>query len=147
MARLHHANIRITDAQRSLDFYRALGLRHVGTAALAPGYTLLFVGGKADGSPTLELVVNDTDDPAYDRSPGAGHVGIEVEDVEQTLATLAELGVEPEGPPSHPAGRTDLNPVAFVRDPDGVRVELLQSPWRIPTDEVPHELSEAVSAP
>jgi lactoylglutathione lyase len=144
VARLHHTNIRVADPERSLAFYRAIGLRHVGTAALAPGYTLLYMAGDAGGEPTIELVANDTDDPAYDRSPGANHIGIEVEDLDRVLAELAAIGVEPEGPPSHPAGRTDLNPVAFVRDPDGVRVELLLAPWKTPRDEVPAPLTDAV---
>lgn len=136
MTRLHHANVRITDAARSLQFYRTLGLEHLGTAALAPGYTLLYLGTES-GTATLELVVNDTTDPAYDRSPGSGHIGIEVDDLDATLAALSALGVEPEAPPSHPAGRTDFNPVAFVSDPDGVRVELLQAAWPVPRDELP----------
>jgi catechol 2,3-dioxygenase-like lactoylglutathione lyase family enzyme len=144
VARLHHANIRILEAKRSVAFYRAIGLRHVGTAALAPGYTLLFMASAPGDEPTIELVVNDTDDPGYDRSSGAGHVGLEVEDLGQVLRALAALGVEPEGPPGYPAGRTDLNPVAFVRDPDGVRVELLQAPWRVPQDEIPDLLIEAL---
>jgi lactoylglutathione lyase len=85
--------------------------------------------------------VNETADASYDRSPGAGHIGIEVPDLDAALAQLAALGVEPEGPPSHPAGRTDLGKVAFVRDPDGVRVELLQGPWPIPSDPVPDGLA------
>lgn len=40
MPRLHHVNIRIKDAEASLRFYRCVGLEHVGTAALAPGYSL-----------------------------------------------------------------------------------------------------------
>ena len=144
MARLHHANIRVADPARSVAFYRAVGLQHTGTAALAPGYTLLYMASAPGDEPTVELVVNDTDDPGYDRNPGAGHIGIEVDDVHDVLTTLAALGVEPEGPPTHPAGRMDLNPVAFVRDPDGVRVELLQAPWTVPADEVPTSLSKSI---
>jgi lactoylglutathione lyase len=139
MARLHHTNIRVSDPGRSLRFYRALGLHHVGTAALAPGYTLLYLGG-GGGSATVELVVNDTDDPTYDRAPGSGHIGVEVDDLDATLIALCGLGVTPEAPPAAPLGRTDFNPVAFVRDPDGVRVELLQAPWPVPGDDVPADL-------
>ncbi len=139
MARVHHANIRIRDAVASLAFYEAIGLHHVGTLALGPGYTLLFLG-DADGGAVLELVVNDAADENYDRSPGAGHLGIEVDDVDAALARLSALGVTPEGAPVRPAGRADLNPVAFVRDPDGVRVELLQAPWPVPSDQVPEGL-------
>lgn len=138
MSQVHHTNVRIRDARASLAFYGKLGLRHVGTAVLGPGYTLLFLGGASGAA--IELVVNETADASYDRAPGSGHIGIEVPDLDAALAELATLGVEPEAPPAHPAGRTDLGKVAFVRDPDGVRVELLQAPWPIPSDPVPEGL-------
>ncbi|WP_382306841.1 VOC family protein [Herbiconiux sp. UC225_62] len=139
MTRFHHSNLRISDAAASLAFYRAIGLDHVGTLSLGPGYTLLFVG-QSDGTAVLELVLNDTTDPAYDRSPGSGHIGVEVDDIDATLSALAELGVTPEAPPAHPGGRTDLERIAFVRDPDGVRVELLQAHWPVPQDALPADV-------
>lgn len=145
MGRLHHANIRVTDPAASLRFYRALGLEHTGTCSLGPGYTLLYLTDH-DGL-AIELVVNETTDPAYDRSPGSGHLGLEMDDLGTALGRLAALGVEPEAAPAHPAGRTDLNPVVFVRDPDGVRVELLQTPWPIPADPLPVELAHLDAAP
>jgi lactoylglutathione lyase len=138
-AKVHHANIRIADLDRSLAFYRALGLDAVGALSLGPGYVLHYLGtpGSGPGSAVLELVVNETTDPSYDRSPGSGHLGLEVDDIGRALAALAGLGIEPEAPPAIPGGRAELNPVVFVRDPDGVRVELLQSPWPVPRDELP----------
>ncbi len=41
------------------------------------------------------------------------------------LASLAELGVQPEKPPYRPGGREDLPNIAFVADPDGYRIELI----------------------
>ncbi|WP_426321675.1 VOC family protein [Microbacterium sp. E-13] len=137
---VHHANIRIRDARASVGFYRALGFEHVGTLALGPGYTLLFLGDPAGGA-VIELVVNDTTDPAYDRSSGSGHLGVEVEDIDASLTALSALGVVPEAPPASPAGRADLRPIAFVRDPDGTRVELLQRPWPLPSDPLPADLA------
>jgi lactoylglutathione lyase len=137
--KVHHANIRVADIGQSLAFYRALGLDRVGVLALGPGYVLHYLGaaGAEPREAVLELVVNETTDPAYDRSPGSGHLGLEVDDIGAVLAVLAGLGVQPEAPPSHPGGRADLHPVAFVRDPDGVRVELLQAPWPVPQDPAP----------
>ena len=137
--KVHHANVRIADLDRSLAFYRALGLEQVGALGLGPGYVLHYLGapGSSPEQAVLELVVNETTDPSYDRSPGSGHLGLEVDDVEAALAALASLGVQPEAPPSQPGGRSDLHPVAFVRDPDGVRVELLQAPWPVPQDALP----------
>ncbi|KAA1397117.1 VOC family protein [Aeromicrobium ginsengisoli] len=134
-SRLHHVNIRITDLDRSLAFYAALGLTHEGTLVLGPGYTLVYVGDARGG--VLELVLNETDDPDYDRYPGAGHLGFEVDDIHASLTALARLGVTPEAAPTHPGGRTDLNEIVFVRDPDGVRVELLQADWPLPQDPSP----------
>ena len=145
MGTLHHANIRITDPVASLGFYRALGLEHTGTLSLGPGYTLLYLTDQRGLA--IELVLNETTDPAYDRSPGSGHLGFEVDDIDTVLARLADLGVEPEAPPTHPGGRTDLNPIVFVRDPDGVRVELLQAPWPIPGDSLPQELAHLETTP
>ena len=137
--KVHHANVRIADLDRSLAFYRALGLEQVGVLGLGPGYVLHYLGapGSSPEQAVLELVVNETTDPSYDRSPGSGHLGLEVDDIDATLSSLSELGVQPEAPPSQPGGRSDLQPIAFVRDPDGVRVELLQAPWPVPQDELP----------
>jgi lactoylglutathione lyase len=138
MSRVHHANIRITAPARSLQFYGAIGLEHVGSLTMGPGYTLLYLAG--DGGGALELVVNDTVDPSYDRSPGSGHIGLEVPDLAATLAALEEIGYQPEAAPASPGDRVDLNPIAFVRDPDGTRVELLQASWAIPQDPLPADL-------
>lgn len=139
MTRIHHANIRTADPAKSVSFYRTLGLEHTGTLSMGPGYTLLYMT-DGDGL-ALELVANDTTDPAYDRSPGSGHLAFEVDDLDATLAALRDAhGTEPEAEPMHPGGRTDLNKIAFVRDPDGVRLELLQTAWPIPSDPLPADL-------
>jgi catechol 2,3-dioxygenase-like lactoylglutathione lyase family enzyme len=139
MTRIHHANIRTADPVQSVAFYRILGLEHTGTLSMGPGYTLLYMT-DGDGL-ALELVANDTTDPAYDRSAGSGHLAFEVDDLDATLTALRDAhGTEPESAPMHPGGREDLNKVAFVRDPDGVRLELLQSAWPIPADALPTEL-------
>ena len=47
-------------------------------------------------------------------------------DLDGTLAVLAEQGIEPEKPPYRPGGRTTGSRIAFVRDPDGYRIELVE---------------------
>ncbi len=64
-------------------------------------------------------------DEPYDLGDGYNHMALTVEDIDATLATMAELGVEPEKPPFHPGGREELPRIAFVADPDGYRVELI----------------------
>lgn len=48
-----------------------------------------------------------------------------VDDLDATLACLAEQGIEPEKPPYRPRGRTTGPRIAFVRGPDGYRIELI----------------------
>ena len=45
--------------------------------------------------------------------------------VHAVLADLAEIGVQPEKPPYHPGDRDELPRIAFVADPDGYRIELI----------------------
>jgi lactoylglutathione lyase len=49
-----------------------------------------------------------------------------VEDLDGLLGRLAALGVEPEKPPYRPGGRDELPRIAFVADPDGYRIELIE---------------------
>jgi lactoylglutathione lyase len=59
----------------------------------------------------------------YDLGTGYGHVAIGVDDLDATLAHLAEQGIEPEKPPYQV--REGGSWLCFVRDPDGYRVELI----------------------
>lgn len=135
--RLSHANIRVVDVQRSLEFYGALGLDVVGCAVLSPTYVIVYVGNPDQADVTLELVVNEGAGPEFDRTPGSGHVAFTVDDLEIALAQLADIGYSAEALPSHPADREDLPLVAFVRDPDGVRVELIERSFPTPRDDLP----------
>ena len=61
--------------------------------------------------------------------------GIDVDDIDAALADLAEIGVQPEKPPYHPGDREDLPRIAFVADPDGYRIELIDGgEFRTPQD-------------
>ncbi len=72
----------------------------------------------------------------YDLGTGYNHMAMTVDDLDGTLADLAQLGVEPEKPPYHPGGRDDLPLIAFVADPDGFRIELIGG-GAFPTPQVP----------
>ena len=73
----------------------------------------------------LELTVNIGREEPYDLGDGYNHFAVTVEDIDAALAELAEIGVEPEKPPYRPGERDDLPRIAFVADPDGYRVELI----------------------
>jgi len=87
-------------------------------------FTLAFVGyGEEQDHTVLELTHN-WDTEAYDIGSGYGHIAIGVPDIEATCRAIGEKGgrvVRPPGPMKH--GTTVI---AFVEDPDGYRVELIQ---------------------
>ncbi len=73
--------------------------------------------------PRLELTYNFGVD-SYDLGTGYGHIALSVEDLDATLARLAEQGIEPEKPPY--SVREGGSRLCFVRDPDGYRIEILE---------------------
>jgi lactoylglutathione lyase len=78
-----------------------------------------------DGNPILELTHN-FDVHSYDHGTGYNHIALKVSDIDATLAELAEQGVQPEKAPYIAGGRTTGNRIAFVRDPDNYRIELVE---------------------
>jgi lactoylglutathione lyase len=85
----------------------------------------VFMGLPGEDEARLELTYNHGVD-SYDLGSGYNHIALAVEDINGTLAGLAEQGIEPEKPPYRPGGRTTGSLIAFVRDPDGYRVELIE---------------------
>ncbi|MEA2370482.1 MAG: lactoylglutathione lyase [Solirubrobacteraceae bacterium] len=120
---LVHTCLRIRDPEASQHFYRALGFEPRGRLNFETAYNL-YMGLSGDGD-TLELTVNRDHDEPYDLGTGYNHMALTVEDIADTLSGLAAIGVLPERPPYHPGGREDLPLIAFVADPDGYRIELI----------------------
>jgi lactoylglutathione lyase len=116
---------RITDPVASRAFYEALGLEFRRDMDIvrdgereATNYFFGFAGEQAE----LELTLNH-DGRTYDLGTGYGHIAIGVDDLDATLARLAEQGIEPERPPYQV--REGGAWLCFVRDPDGYRIELI----------------------
>jgi lactoylglutathione lyase len=122
---LIHTCYRITDVDRSVDFYRALGFEEMGRLPIRDEAINVFMGLPEDGAePRLELTYNIGHDEPYDLGTGYGHIAVTTADLDQTLAQLSEQGIEPERPPYTVSdGGSRL---CFVRDPDGYRIELLE---------------------
>ena len=120
---LVHTCVRVRDIDASLRFYRALGFEERGRLNFESAYNV-YMGLPGDGD-RLELTVNVGRDEPYELGDGYNHFAVTVESIEDALARLEEIGVEPEKPPYHPGGRDDLPLIAFVGDPDGYRVELI----------------------
>lgn len=122
---LIHTCYRITDVDRSVDFYRALGFEEMGRLPIRDEAINVFMGLPEDGAePRLELTYNIGHDEPYELGTGYGHIAVTTDDLDQTLAQLSEQGIEPERPPyTLSDGGSRL---CFVRDPDGYRIELLE---------------------
>jgi len=121
---LIHTCYRITDIDRSVAFYKALGFDEIGRVPIRDEAINVFMGLPDDGpEPRLELTYNIGRDQPYDIGTGYGHIAITTGDLDVTLARLSEQGIEPEREPysATPGGTR----ICFVRDPDGYRIELL----------------------
>jgi lactoylglutathione lyase len=70
----------------------------------------------------LELTYNH-DGRTYDLGTGYGHIALAVDDLQASLAALAQQGIEPEREPYRVREGGSL--LCFVRDPDGYRIELI----------------------
>jgi lactoylglutathione lyase len=122
MPALIHTCYRITDIDRSVDFYKALGFEEVGRFQLPDGATNVFMGLPDDGA-RLELTFNPGVD-SYEIGTGYGHIAVTAGDLDGTLQALAGQGIDPERPPY--TVREGGNRLCFVRDPDGYRIELIE---------------------
>jgi lactoylglutathione lyase len=120
MSELIHTCYRITEPERSVDFYKALGFEERGRHPIRDEALNIFMGLPGDGN-RLELTYNFGVD-SYELGTGYGHVAITVNDLDQALENLKQQGIEPEKPPYF-VGNTRLT---FVRDPDQYRVELIE---------------------
>jgi lactoylglutathione lyase len=121
---LIHTCYRITDIDRSVAFYEALGFEEVGRFPIRDEAINVFMNIPGDGdSPRLELTYNHGVD-SYDLGTAYGHIAISADDLDATLEQLAGQGIEPEKPPY--SVREGGSRLCFVRDPDGYRIELIE---------------------
>lgn len=121
-----HTMIRVGNLERSLDFYtRVLGMTLLRQKDFPTGeFTLAFVGyGSEDDGAVIELTYNWGKDK-YDLGTGFGHIAIGTEDIyaltEKIRASGGKITREP-GPMKHGG-----SVIAFVEDPDGYKIELIQ---------------------
>jgi lactoylglutathione lyase len=123
---LIHTCYRITDIDRSVAFYGALGFEEVGRIPIKDEAVNVFMNQPGDGEmPRLELTCNFGVD-SYELGTAYGHIAITSEDLDATLARLAEQGIEPEKPPY--SVREGGSRLCFVRDPDQYRIEIIEQP-------------------
>ncbi len=124
--RLMHTMLRVTDLDRALGFYcDVLGMNLIRRKDYPEGrFTLAFVGYGAESDSTVLELTHNWDTAAYEMGGAYGHIAIGVDDVYATCERIRERGgkiVREAGPMK--GGRTVI---AFVEDPDGYKVEILQ---------------------
>ena len=120
---LIHTCYRVTDPERSIAFYEALGLERRRELPIRDEAVNYFLGVPGKDLPELELTHNFGVD-SYELGTGYGHIARTVEDLDGALEQLAAQGIEPERPPYQV--REGGSRICFVRDPDGYRVELIE---------------------
>jgi len=126
-ARLLHTMIRVKDLDKTLDFYVGkLGMKLLRKRDYPTGkFTLAFVGyGEETDSSVIELTHNWEQAEPYNLGSAFGHLAIAVPDVYKACEALAAAGVKiprPAGPMAHGG-----SVIAFIEDPDGYRIELIQ---------------------
>jgi len=122
MPALIHTCYRIGEIDRSVAFYEKLGFEECSRKPIRDEAINVFMGLPGDG-PRLELTFNHGVSE-YEMGSGYNHIAITVEDMDATLAGLAEQGIEPEKPPY--SVREGGSLLCFVRDPDGYRIEIIE---------------------
>lgn len=131
--RVLHTMLRVVDLDRSLNFYEEkLGMTLHRREAYPEGrFTLAFVGYGSEASDTVLELTHNWDTVGYVAGNAYGHVALEVHDLEAACRELQSMGVEllrPPGPMKHaPQGGGEPDEIAFIADPDGYRIELIQS--------------------
>jgi catechol 2,3-dioxygenase-like lactoylglutathione lyase family enzyme len=115
-----HVNSRSADVERTKDFYVRLGLRVGDRPPFASRGYWMYLGDQ----PILHLVQRRDGEPAQEGSGNLDHVAFQATDLEGTRRLLAEAGLsfrEAVVPRDHTVQ-------IFVRDPDGIQVELNFAP-------------------
>lgn len=124
-----HTMVRVKDLDASLDFYcNKLGLVEQRRKDVPAGrFTLVFLSAPGDESAQLELTFNwDAED--YGGGRNFGHLAYAVDDIYALCRKLMDEGVTINRPPRD-------GHMAFVRSPDGISIELLQSGDALPKQE------------
>ena len=127
--KLLHTMIRVGDLQRSVEFYtKVMGMNLIRTTDRPDQkYTTAFLGfgrGNADGQAEIELTYN-YGVSGYDMGSAYGHIAIAVPDAAQACERIRQAGGNVTREAGPVKGGTTV--IAFVQDPDGYKIELIQT--------------------
>ncbi|MDG2991673.1 lactoylglutathione lyase [Candidatus Synechococcus calcipolaris G9] len=124
--RLLHTMLRVGNLEKSLDFYcNVLGMSLLRRQDYPGGeFTLAFIGYGDESQETVLELTHNWGTTSYDLGNAYGHIAIGVDDIYATCDAISSKGgkiIRPPGPMKH--GTTVI---AFVEDPDGYKVELIE---------------------
>ena len=127
-----HTMLRVGDLQRSIDFYtNIIGMQLLRTTERPEQkYSLAFVafnGGNKNGEAELELTYNHGVSD-YDLGDAYGHIALGVDSVADTCERIRAAGGKITREPGPVKGGKTV--IAFVEDPDGYKVELIETASR-----------------
>ena len=124
-----HTMLRVSDIDESLEFFvDKLGLKEIRRLEHEAGrFTIIFLAAEGNEDAQVELTYN-WDPEVYTGGRNFGHLAYEVDDIYQMCQRLMDGGVTINRPPRD-------GWMAFVRSPDGISVELLQSGEPLPPQE------------
>lgn len=124
--RILHTMLRVTDLEKSLHFYtEVLNMRLLRRKDYPGGkFTLAFVGYADESEQAVLELTHNWETSEYDLGNAYGHIALSSDDIYQTCEEIKARGgevVREPGPMKH--GTTEI---AFVKDPDGYMIELIQ---------------------
>lgn len=119
-----HTMIRVSDPDATIRFFELLGLKELKRFESEAGrFTLIFLAVPGNEAAQIELTHN-WDEAGYGEGRNFGHVAYAVDNIYESCQRLMDGGVTISRPPRD-------GHMAFVRSPDNISVELLQSGDRL----------------
>ena len=126
MTKMLHTMIRISDPDKTIEFFDWLGLKEVRRFDNEKGrFTLIFLACPGQDV-EIELTYN-WDPEEYSGGRNFGHIALRVDDIYGVCQTLMDHGVTINRPPRD-------GHMAFVKTPDGISIELLQDGYLEPAE-------------
>lgn len=121
--RFLHTRVRVRDMERSVAFYEMLGMRQRGTLTSPRGNQLVFMQ-DPETSAEIELCFQ-PGSPDFSLDEDIFHMAFGVKDMDEAIGDLTRKGVKVT---EEPAKTRSGSVIAFIEDPDGYEIELVQRP-------------------
>ncbi len=125
--RILHTMLRVGDLDRSINFYtNVLGMKLLRKSDNKEyEYTLAFIGYADESDSTVIELTYNWGTSEYDLGTAYGHIAISADDIYETCEEIRRAGGEIIREPGPFKGGT--TEIAFVKDPDGYAIELINS--------------------